>query len=1076
MIEIMTASAGSGKTFNLAKNYIRRILGKPDVPDAFRHILAVTFTNKAMGEMKSRILLELYALAKDPRKAAFTKFFIPGKDCEGEPLFSSEEELSAAASRCLGSILHDYGSFSVSTIDTFFQRILKAFSREIGRNASYQVELDRESLIHESVDRILDDLSEEDSSMLEWLTQGALESLSEGRKAAVESRLNDAAVSLKSIQFREAVEAMKQSRGEFDPSEGFSREKVRELETLCRKVRKDYASAFRAVSQKVFNAVSASGLAPADFINGFYNQLKVFTEVVPGADIDFGNTAGKRLIEGKLPFRASDRGKYDHMLGEDYAQAAKEFASFVSDRGAWEEYVTANAVYGGLHDLGIAADLYRQFDELKKEKNVMDLTDSDEVLQGIINYSDTPFIYEKIGVRYEDFLLDEFQDTSMIQWRNLRPLLQESQDHESHYLSRKRPQSNMPYSLIVGDVKQSIYRWRGSDWRLLSEGVGADMSNCDIRPSALAGNYRSLRNVVDFNNSFFRFAADSLDAALSAEGIGDDGLVSRIYDETSLHQQCMKGGDQDGNVEIVFTPQESQLDRAYALIEDALGRGAEYGDIAILVRTNDIGSSVASYLIGKGVPVVSDESLMIRSSALVRSMVAWLSCLRDRNDRISGYMVGNQELPSPENSNSIIEECEEFLRRAEKETPGVLKDETLYVHSFLDLVSDYVSRNGNNLGGFLEEWKDNKDSISSPLESDSVRIMTVHKSKGLEFPYVIYFYKPDRNELAFRNDSTFWTRASGSTKHMPGLSDSLFRIHLSKDKTPFTPFAETYARERRYLFVDVINTFYVAFTRASKCLTVICAASETKDASKRYSNSSFSSLLHRFAAESANGFTRSEDGDGERFVLGNPYDFSAPRQSRPQGEDTPLPPPHPMAYECVSIDPEAERLALSSDAYDYFSDDGHTGPEASERRLGIVLHGILGSVEIPSDLDGAVGGAVRSGLLDSSQASSYRGFLQSRIESASRRGWFPSDRSMVRNEATLIDAWGRLQRPDRVVETGAGTVVIDYKFTASDADAPEGRYVRQVRGYMSLLKALGHDNVSGYLWYVNQDKVFPVSQ
>ena len=1074
MIEIMTASAGSGKTFNLAKNYIRLILGKSDVPDAFRHILAVTFTNKAMGEMKSRILLELYSLAKDPRKAAFTRFFLAGKDCEEEPLFSSEAELSEAASRCLGSILHDYGSFSVSTIDTFFQRILKAFSREIGRNASYQVELDRDSLIKESVDRILDDLSEEDSSMLEWLTQGALESLSEGKKAAIESRLNDAAKSLKSVQFREAVEAMKLSRGGFDPSEGFSREKIRELEDICRKVRKEYALAFREVSRKVFRTVTASGLGPDDFVRGFYNQLKAGTEVVPGEDIVLDNTAGKCLIEGKLPFKAKDKGKFDHMLGEDYAAAAAEFAAFASDREAWQEYLTANAVYSGLHDLGIAADLYRHFDELKKEKNVMDLTDSDEVLQGIINYSDTPFIYEKIGVRYEDFLLDEFQDTSMIQWRNLRPLLQESQDHESHYPSRRNPGANVPYSLIVGDVKQSIYRWRGSDWKLLAEGVGTDMSHCDIRPSALDGNYRSLRNVVEFNNSFFRFAADSLDAALEGAGIGGDGLVGRIYDESSLRQKCMKPGEQDGSVEILFTPQENQMEQAYDLIMDALGRGAGYGDIAILVRTNMIGSSVASYLIGRGVPVVSDESLMIRSSALVRSLVAWLSCLRDRNDRISGYMVGDRELPSAENSRSMIEECEAFLRKAETDNPGVLKDETLYVHSFLDLVSDYVSRNGNNLGGFLDEWKDNKDSISSPLGSDSVRIMTVHKSKGLEFPYVIYFYKQDKTELSIRSESTFWTRAGSGTKHMPGLPESLFRIRLSKDKTPLTPFAGTYARERRYLFVDVINTFYVAFTRASKCLSVICAAAEGKDPSKLYSGNVFSSLLHRFVSDSANGFSRSDDGNCERFILGEPYDFSAPRQKGESDESRSMPSPSPMAYECVSIEPEMERLALSSDAYDFFSDDGHTGPEASERRLGIVLHGILGSVEVPSDLDGAVDGAVRSGLLDSRQALSYKGFLQSRIESASQRGWFPLQRDRVSNEATIIDSRGMMHRPDRVVETGSGTVVIDYKFTASDEGAPDPRYVRQVRGYMSLLKTLGHPDVTGYLWYVNQDRVFQV--
>lgn len=1083
MIEIMKASAGSGKTFNLAKNYIRILLQNSSQSDAYKHILAVTFTNKATDEMKTRILRELYILATNPRKSGFLKFFVSENAQGGEPpICRSISELQRRCATLLSQILHDYNSFSVSTIDKFFQRTLKSFAREIGHASSYSIELDRNSLISESVDRVLDSITEDNKRVIDWLTDGAKAQLEDGKKYNLAEKLTFAAKRLKDFSHSAAVQALG-----IDEAHAYSMEHICEVEQLCARVIADFSLKVAGIGTKFTEILKDNGWGKDDFSSYFYNPLIKFAEFKRGDKFEAGGTLKKAAADHAAAFKKGNK-----MVVEKTSALSEIFKDLSELFGGREkEYSTALSIRGALHEFGLATELYREFDALCKEKNIISLTDSDEILRDIINGSDAPFIYEKMGVRLENFLLDEFQDTSRVQWQNMWPLLRESQSHESYHGDADT------YSLIVGDVKQSIYRWRGSDWGLLSSEVGRALSSAQI-PSTLSPlkqNYRSHENIVRFNNEFFPFAAESLDhqlGCIDARLVGKDTLSS-IYEDVA---QEVKVGGQKGCVDISFVGEDEFGERVVMAVEEAQEAGAELGDIAILVRENKVGALVASALIEKGISVVTNDSLRIRSSIVVRKVVAYLSLLAKPDDSISLFLTGESAPVIPQDCHSIIDESYYFLRRIAEKEPDLLEEHTLYIQSFLDILQDYVSSNGNNLKGFLDAWADNDTSITSPSGSDAVTIITIHKSKGLEYPYVIYAYQPRTTELSIRNGSTFWCRPSSEGTALAPLSGEVFDVALS-DGSLQTMFSQDYLDEITRLYVDTANVFYVAFTRPSKALHIIAAmpsgglasiekkVSEIDSGKKRHS--SFLTMLYCFVKNRPDLFHSVEvpvDEDDEkpetektewfRFRMGEPYDFNADSKTSDNAKIRPSDEPdlcetHFVSYPLNPLITDEDgshpigRLRFKSDSADFFSEDGSVGIKASARLKGTVLHGILASVKVPSDLGAAIAASVGAGELTAEEGVKAKALLAAQIDSVATYGWFPSDSSLVKNEVSLIDVDGSILRPDRVIIDGSSVVIVDYKF-----GSPRPHYRRQISQYADLYRSLGYSSVKAYLWYVGK--------
>ena len=1095
MIRVLKSSAGSGKTFNLAKTYIRHLLSSDD-PRSYRHVLAVTFTNKATGEMKGRILKELSILSDEPSKSDYIDDF--------RKEFGSDSLIKKKARMLLVNILHEYGSFSVSTIDKFFQRTLKAFAREVGQYASYQVELDKPSLVHESVDRVLSSVNDQDKegrALLGWLSESAMDGIEVTGKFNLERNLYSIASGLMSEEHREIVE-----KYSIDEDAVYSRENISELRKRVLQVMKSYPERLVNVAKRVSDEFSACGLDMYKTSSHFmYNTISKFLSAEQSKNLDkvtITDTFVRKASDPDQWFNKGDKYLADK-VSSSLMEAVDDFVAFFDI--PYKEYVTARKLYSGLHGLGILAEVRQQFQDLMKEKNVLSIDDSNVLLRKIIGEDDAPFIYEKLGVTLEHFLLDEFQDTSIVQWQNFLPLLRESESQGDPSEQR---------NLIVGDVKQSIYRFRGSDWKLLDEEVKkAFPSSDDGNP--LRQNWRSLKEIVTFNNRFFHFAAGVLDA-----NYGKGALLQRIYADVEQEVKCKDKAP--GSVRVSYCGDNSTQEACVlSSIIDARKRGAKWSDIAILVRWNRIGSRMAGLLVDNGIPVVSDDSLAVSSCPVVRRLVSLLTLINDPASKVSTYLTENLGIELPSSWYSLVDLSEELLRRLKEVEPDSFEGSVPYVMAFVDDLQEWTSQNGNNLGEFLRHWADSDLKIASPSDADAVRVITVHKAKGLEFPFVIV---PNAEEVKLSaTDKQKWAVPQRESTFLEGMDPIAFSVNLSKNSVN-TLFSEAYMDNKLLQYVDNMNTFYVALTRAEKELHVIGGPLDDKsdkevvkfipaDGESRFRGpfptnaSNFSKVLYLFlkggyescqqdiplvekylaphsesCPESESGQEGGQQGvDVTEFFIGTPYDYSSMKRDEkdylsvsagypsfplagPRLDDTAE---LPEGNKTVST---RSRLRFRSDAADFFRIGSDPGIGSSPRLRGIVLHEILSKVNVPSDLEGAVRQAMIAGDLDKEDAEGYFGMLSDLIKGVSPRGWFPTDPTLVSNESSIIDLEGKVYRPDRVVKAGGRLIIIDYKFV-EDIEASrrssECHYKGQVSGYMNLYRQMGWKSVSGAIWYIS---------
>ena len=1029
MLKIMKASAGSGKTYSLARTYIRILLGDTD-RYTYRHILAVTFTNKATDEMKSRILKELYILSTDPASSDYHDDFVPS-------LFTDNAAIQEKAGRVLHDILHDYGAFAVSTIDRFFQQTLKAFSREIGQFASYQVELDKDSLVAESVDRILDTLSENDSDMLKWLTDNVLEQIEQGGRYNTDANLMEMAVRLKSQQRQDVMEMTG-----LDEDAVCSQENLTQIRRKCREVMDSFRKEVKARARRAFDILVSAGVNVTDSNRGFMKCIPVYADLDEHDDIVCPTDSFmSKAVDHEQWFARSKAGKLLPLVYPHLEAALEDFVELWGREYA--VYNTACILDGQIYGLGVAGELTRTYKEIMREKNVLSIDDSNTILKGIIDGSDAPFVYEKTGVRYDHFLLDEFQDTSNVQWTNFSPLL-----HNSNAQGGE--------NLIVGDVKQSIYRWRGSDWKLLDQTVPEEFSG--YKEEVLDTNYRSLPNVVGFNNEYFEATAGILDGM---NGDKDGGPLTEIYSD--VRQKVARKDKAPGSVSVTFCAKDEELQAVLDSIMEVRAAGGNLSEIAVLVRSNAIGGNVASYLIENGIPVITDDSLKVKSSVTVRRLVSLMSYVDNPENTVNGYLAESLDVAFPDASISLVDMAEGLMRSLKKnDEEGIWMGEVLYIQSFMDVLQDYVSMNGNSLRGFLKYWENENPSISSPSSGESVRVMTIHKSKGLDFPYVIIPFA--ENIRLFKADS-MWCAPELEDTELEGVAEGVYDVLLSKS-AEHSLFSAHYKKENFLQQVDNMNTIYVAMTRAALGMHIIAQVPSAKclkamDDNDLTSFADFSQILYWFLRYSGklDDVRVSAEDACVRFDVGELVDFASFRKSADSGmlkfdvERGEEYPSYPLAQDM------REEVAES---LDFFAEDGSAGIAASNRVKGIILHDILAGVSVPSDLDTAVSNALMSGDLTPSEAEEVRSLLSARIAEAADRGWFPDDAAKVLNETSIIDVNGQIYRPDRVVVDGDKVMIVDYKFGEHDR-----KYERQMLRYSDIWKRMGYSNVTATLWYVH---------
>lgn len=1048
MLEIMKASAGSGKTYSLARKYISLLLGNKD-RYAYRHILAVTFTNKATDEMKNRILKELHILATRPEESVYLDYFVPS-------VCPSVSDIRIKAEAVLHDILHDYGAFAVSTIDRFFQQTLKAFSREIGQFASYQVELDRNALISESVDRILDSLTEEDGGLLSWLTDNVLEQIEQGGRYSLDANLQAMAVRLKSPQRKEMME-----KYGMDAGVGYPKERLMLIRQRCREVKSAFRESVKAKARAALDILEQAGVAPADSSRGFLKGLYLYAELNETDEIPpLSESFVSKASDPEKWFPKAKASKLKPLVWPFLEAPLDEFLSLFGKD--FSVYNTAVILDRQLYGLGVAGEIDRTFNALMKEKNVLCIDDSNTILRDIIDGSDAPFVYEKTGVRYEHFLLDEFQDTARVQWLNFSPLMQNSDSQGGD-------------NLIVGDIKQSIYRWRGSDWQLLNDIVPEEFPA--HQETVLDTNYRSLPSIVNFNNGFFPEAALILD---KADGHDGPGPVSKIYSDVC--QKAAKLGRDGGSVTLTFCDKETELQKVLDCIMELKASGARLSDIAVLVRSNASGEEVASFLIDNGITVITDDSLKVKGSMTVRRIVSLMSYVDNPMDTVNGFLAASLNVERPRGWMSLTDMAESLLRSiAENDNEGLWKREVVYIQSFMDCLQDYVHSNGNNLRGFLKYWHEENPSISSPSAGESVRVMTIHKSKGLDFPYVIL---PYAENIALYKPDACWCVPDLKGSPLEGIAEGVYDVMLSAS-SEYTLFAEDGRKERFLQHIDNMNTLYVALTRPALGMHIISKTPPEKlikavDAGDMTQFKDFSQILYcHVSSLRREGKARYICENGvERFDIGEIVDFArycdegkgqVKALGIPEGNEYPSIPLNPVATDPNEDVRERGRLKFSADSLDFFSESGDVGVTDSNRLKGVVLHDILSRIVHPSDLDDAVDVSLAAGDVSAYEANEIRALLGLRIAEVAGRGWFSMRAEKILNETTVIDIDGSLHRPDRVVVSDGRVMIVDYKFGEHRRS-----YERQLSRYSDIWRRMGYDAVSAYIWYVHTGEIVEV--
>lgn len=713
MLTVYRASAGAGKTHKLTGEYLTLLFTGPG---AFRRILAVTFTNKATDEMKTRIVDELYNLASG-RKSDYVELLKSAYSL-------TEIQVRKQAAQILIDILHDYSAFNISTIDRFFQQTMRAFTREIGLQGGYGIEMDQELVLTTAIDNLLSDLEKPESKdLLGWLLRFAEDKIESGG----EWNLRKDIMALSREVFKESYKAFSEAVGRDIEDKKALEDYKNELYGIIRSVE----ATAKELGERGLAILNKYGLKVTDFKGGSRSPLTLLDRLVQGEmkepsatfigladNLDGCFTKTVSLGTRQIIGCAFEDGLNDCIKG------------IISLFGNLTAYNTAREIVRYYYTLGILTDVSRQIAAYREEKNVMLIADTTELLSKVIEGSDAPFIYEKTGTHVDHYMIDEFQDTSGMQWNNFRPLIEESLAHSRD-------------NLIVGDVKQSIYRFRNSDWKLLDEQVQADFSPEVVHEETLKDNWRSCRNIVEFNNALFTTLPGVLQAvyneALSVSSLSEEQRaffftkIMSAYDK-SFQQVPPPFMQKDGHVRIEFLSgdnekdwKEEALGRLPGVLEKLQDNGYALKDIAILVRTNQEGAQVADTLLAYkeehpsnryNYDIISDEALFVSGSTAVRFMVSLLRYLKNPEDRTNeqialySYQVlkGRFGVETPAFPPEVVSVLQILSRQSLYEiTEGLFRlfaddfpeNEQVFVQAFLDMVSEYTQKESADLNRFL---------------------------------------------------------------------------------------------------------------------------------------------------------------------------------------------------------------------------------------------------------------------------------------------------------------------------------------------------------------------------------------
>ncbi|HMM11359.1 MAG TPA: UvrD-helicase domain-containing protein [Bacteroidales bacterium] len=1025
-LKVYRSSAGSGKTFTLALEYLSLALASPH---AFRSILGVTFTNKAAHEMKSRILKFLQVLADEHHADTKLRSLLLRRMQESG--HGDAAQINEKAFTAFHQILHTYGDFSISTIDAFVYRLVRTFSRDVALPSQFGLILDNEDIVSKLTDRLFERVGT-DGPLTEHLIGFLLENMDEKDNMNIEASIAGFCTELlneRSVRHARALSAI--------DNETFKN--IRQ--SLRRKYQNDLNELI-ALAEKTLNTMSRHRIAVNDLYQGKSGAGGQLVKLIETKNIkDFFNKKNVQnaIAAPQILFSQDKESSWPVAAVDELKSEFREIGNWYSQK--YQSVLLLSIVLPELNTLALTSQLFRETEELIREEQIVHISEFNKRVAGLLAESGVPFIYERLGERYHHFLLDEFQDTSVLQWSNFLPLIDNG-------LSAGYS------SLIVGDAKQAIYRWRNGEVelfvRLPEIPIADEMPQLQqytttlqnhYEPLSLSTNFRSSQEIVKFNNNFFSFVADFLPEAYRS--IYADSKQTHVKTTTQgfVSLSFIKD-EEDAKAKEIATTQLVET------IRHLVDEGYALGDIAVLCAKNNECSAIARRLTAEGIKIVSPVSLQLNSSAAVNAVVAALRSLLDDDDRLvrteltaslaahhnePELMLDTLKLQSDAAvagfdaetlkdtllGHSIYDLTESIIRMLRLDEPF-----DPFLQFFLDQILVFQTAEGDGLAAFLRHWEDNlkKKSIILPDDKDAVTILTVHKAKGLEFPVVLIPYGDFR--LPRNDNKHIWVDLDSSV--FSPLSSAYVKPKKIMLETPLKRACEI---EEEKTLLDYINLTYVAFTRPEDRLYIFFPLG------KNGNKSSNSDRMRQFLQHC---------GLWEDEKLNYTFGLPQPRGTKETDAD--------------ASNLKAEKMPSGRQTKMYLA---KSPVKDQARDFGIRVHQVLAALRWSADLDRLVESHAALGVFTSHESIRLRDMLHSLLNLPELKELYAPP-AKVFNEATFTDGEGKLFRVDRYVELNGLRTIIEYK-----TGSHEPEHLTQLKHYMHQISEIEGAGVKGILVYLS---------
>ena len=1063
-LTVYKASAGSGKTFTLATEYIKLLISNPG---CYRNILAVTFTNKATEEMKSRILSQLYGIWK----------LLPDSEnyinTVTDSLQISREYASKQAGTALSNLIHNYNYFRVETIDTFFQSVLRNLARELDLTANLKIGLNDYQVEEQAVDLIIQEL-DTTSAMLNWIISYITSNIDEDKSWNVIGQIKSFGKTIFRDYYKAKSSEIDKKLTEKDFFEQYTKT-IKKIRHDSKKCMEQYAATF-------FETIEEAGLDSDSFSGKSKGICSYFKKIQSDNFSDkacLNKTLSKHLDNAdNWVAKTSKNRETTLMIVENSLLDLLRNAENVRSK-MWKRFVSADVTLKHLNKLRLLSSIEKRVRLINEETNTFLLSDTQQLLDVLTEGTDSPFIFEKIGTQLEHVMIDEFQDTSTIQWHNFKKLLDEIMSHAD------------TSSLIVGDVKQSIYRWRSGDWRLLNSiNKQFEFPEEQLRIKTLQTNYRSETGIIEFNNKFFELAAKA--EYINEAGINPEGAEELKLAYSDVRQLAPESKSSDGMVRIKLLTNEdytdSTLDEIGRTVDELIYAGMPLDSIAILVRTNKYIPMIADYFMHTRpeISIVSDEAFRLDASLAVCTIINALRLLIAPDDiltranlskaysRINGKVwnnmpAGYMELPEEYTANTdrlldmpLMDLADKLycIFNIEK-----LAEQSAYICAFYDQLSSFAAENSTDIEAFLKEWNESiyKKTIQSD-EVDGIRIISIHKSKGLEFDNVIIPFCDWVIEM--RQGNILWCEAQSQ----PYNDLPLIPVDYS-GKLAETVYSAPYIDEHLQNCVDNLNLLYVAFTRASKNLFVT---------GRLNLSNSRSLLIQQILPELCSLLPEATLYEAENMPTVFEYGQLAlsgktAGKEKNTSSNVFLDSVKPLK---LQIETFATPVGFrqSNKSRDFIKGNADDDEQKQYIKMGNIMHNLFSRIRTTEDIPHILKELECDGMLYDENISAERiqAMLKQRLGDKRVQEWF-SPKWHLFNECSIItvNSEGELQerRPDRVMTDGERMIVVDFKFGRQ-----RDEYKEQVLEYMRLLSDMGYKNIQGYLWYVYSNKIEEVKQ